>query len=60
MKNFFTLNILDLFKGIYTKFGIDYNKMRLILQVKLTLDSRKASNTIYNNKDTKEKNYFYS
>lgn len=60
MKNFFTLKILDLFKGIYTKFGIDYNTMRLILQVKLTLDSRRTSNTVDNNKEVKEKNYFYN
>ncbi|SCH53090.1 Uncharacterised protein [uncultured Clostridium sp.] len=60
MKNYFTLRILDLFKGIYTKFGVDYNTMRLILQVKLTLDSRRVPNTIDNSKNLKEKNYFYS
>ncbi len=35
MKNFLALRILDLFRGIYTKLGVDYNIMRLIIQAKL-------------------------
>ena len=59
MKNFLSLRILDLFKGIYTKFGIDYNIMRLIIQVKLTLDSRRLSTMSNSTTETKDKNYFY-
>lgn len=59
MKNFLSLRILDLFKGIYTRFGIDYNIMRLIIQVKLTLDSRRLSTMSNSKTETKDKNYFY-
>ena len=59
MKNFLSLRILDLFKGIYTRFGIDYNIMRLIIQVKLTLDSRRVSTMSNSTTETKDKNYFY-
>lgn len=48
MEDFKTLKIVDLFKGIYTRFGIDYRIMRKILQTKLTMDQRRVS-TIVNN-----------
>ncbi|MGL5694814.1 MAG: ABC transporter permease, partial [Peptostreptococcaceae bacterium] len=62
MKNYFPLRILDLFKSIYTSFGIDYKAMRLIIQAKLTLDSRRVSNMASNGmeEENKDKNYFYS
>ena len=48
MKEYKFLNILDKFKGIYTKVGVDYEKMRLILSMKLTLDSRRTSTVMQN------------
>lgn len=46
MNNFISLNILDRFRFLYEKLGIDYDTMKLILRVKLTLDSRKTSNLL--------------
>lgn len=61
MKEYKFFKLLDKFKGIYTKLGVDYDKMRLILSMKLTLDCRKASTVMNNNKqkdDGKDKNFF--
>ena len=61
MKDFIFLKLLDKFKGIYTKFGVDYEKMRLILNMKLILDSRRASTIMGGSnkkKDGNEKNSF--
>lgn len=61
MKEYGFLKLLDKFKGIYTKLGIDYEKMRIILNMKLTLDGRKTSTIMGNNnkkKDGEEKNSF--
>ena len=60
MKNFLALRILDLFRGIYTKLGVDYNIMRLIIQAKLTLDCRRVPTMSEGPIEGKEKNYFYS
>lgn len=60
MKNFLILRILDLFKGIYTKLGVDYNIMRLIIQAKLTLDCRRVPTISEASVEGNEKNYFYS
>ncbi|MDU7904152.1 MAG: hypothetical protein E7J33_01065 [Peptostreptococcaceae bacterium] len=48
MKNFISLKILDKFRFLYEKLGVDYETMRLILSVKLTIDSRKTSNLLTN------------
>ncbi|HCW52379.1 MAG TPA: ABC transporter permease [Clostridium sp.] len=62
MKEYRFLKLLDKFQGIYTKLGVDYEKMRLILSMKLNLDSRKTT-TIMNNKkkkdEDKDKNLFF-
>ena len=61
MKEYKFLNILDKFKGIYTKMGIDYESMRLILSMKLTLDSRRTSTVMQNSnsgEDKEDKNSF--
>jgi hypothetical protein len=59
MKDIFILKLLDKFSFMFTRVGIDYKLMRKILQLKLTLDSRRTT-TIMNNKksDNKEKNQF--
>ncbi|RLQ93847.1 hypothetical protein [Falsibacillus albus] len=56
MKDFQTLKILDLFKHLFLKLGIDYPSLRKILQVKLTLDGRRVP-TVFNQykKKTSEK-----
>ena len=58
MKEFMSLKILDKFKGIINKFGFNYEIVRKILQIKLTLDCRKTPTLFNNNKPQKEgKNY---
>jgi hypothetical protein len=59
MKDIFILKLLDKFSFIFTRVGIDYKLMRKILQLKLTIDSRRTT-TIMNNRnsDNKEKNQF--
>ncbi|WP_407269460.1 hypothetical protein [Radiobacillus sp. PE A8.2] len=54
MTNFKSLMFLDLFKGLFLKLGIDYPVMRRILQVKLTMDSRRVP-TIFNQPNAKKK-----
>ena len=42
MEEYKLLKFLDKFKGLYTKVGVDYEKMRIILKIKLTLDRRRT------------------
>jgi hypothetical protein len=53
MKDFFLLKLLDKFASAFNKFGINYNQIRMILKVKLTLDSRNIP-TIMGNKNRKD------
>lgn len=60
MKGFKFLKFLDKFKGIYEKFGVDYEKMKLILKLKLTMDERRVPTIMQsNNEKNKEKNKFF-
>ncbi|RDY26002.1 hypothetical protein CHL78_015330 [Romboutsia weinsteinii] len=59
MRDFLILKLVDVFKGVYKACGVDYKKMRLILQSKLLMDSRRTNNTNTNSEESKEKNYFY-
>lgn len=60
MSDFKFLEFLDKFKSTYEKFGIDYEKMRLILKLKLTMDERRVPTIMQNNNDkNKEKNKFF-
>lgn len=54
MKEFRLLKFLDIFKGMFTKLGIDYPIMRRILQVKLTMDTRRSATIINSNAKEKE------
>lgn len=54
MDDFLSLKILDKFRSLFEKFGIDYNLMRAILKTKLTLDSRAVSVLNQNNKKNSE------
>ncbi len=54
MKDYKVLKFLDLFKGVFEKFHIDYSAMRKILQVKLLLDSRRVATVLQNSNSNKE------
>ncbi|MGO1367845.1 hypothetical protein [Senegalia sp. (in: firmicutes)] len=60
MKDYKILKFLDLFKKIFVKLGIDYQVMREILKVKLTLDTRRSQSVMVsdNNNIDEEKNQF--
>lgn len=45
MEDFFSLKILDLFRPLFEGFGVEYEKMRLIVSMKLTLDKRKNNSS---------------
>lgn len=59
MREFQSLKLLGAFKGIFTRFGVDYAVMEKILQIKLTMDERRVP-TIFgdNGKKKKEGNQF--
>lgn len=57
MKDFLFLKFLDRIKALFISMGIDYPKMRRILQLKLVMNQRRSSTIM--NKDTSEgKNSF--
>ncbi|MBU3112319.1 ABC transporter permease [Clostridium lacusfryxellense] len=61
MKDFAVLRILDKFKVLYEKSGVNYKNMRMILQLKLIMDGRRRSNVMKGGKktdDNKEKNNY--
>lgn len=59
MKDYKILKFLDIFKGFFQRLKIDYPVMRKILQVKLTLDSRRTTTILTgSNKKKKEGNNF--
>ncbi|RFU64038.1 hypothetical protein [Bacillus sp. V59.32b] len=55
MKNFRVLKFLDRCKGLFEKLGVDYEKMRSILQVKLVMDSRKVPTILAGSGNQKNK-----
>lgn len=60
MKDYKSLKALDHFKRLFEKFGIDYDSMRKILQLKLTMDTRRIPPMLNGQKIKKEKNLFLS
>lgn len=54
MKNFTVLKILDKFQYLYKRSGVNYKTMRMILQLKLTMDGRRVSTVMGNNKKEDE------
>ncbi|MEK3772462.1 hypothetical protein MKY14_28490 [Paenibacillus sp. FSL R5-0887] len=42
MTDFFVLRLLDKLRGAFIRFGVDYDTMRSILQIKLTMDGRRT------------------
>lgn len=57
MDDFKSLRFLDVFKRVFSAFGIDYVVLRKILQIKLTMDQRRVP-TIFNGIKKKEGNNF--
>ncbi|MCD3331364.1 ABC transporter permease, partial [Clostridium botulinum D/C] len=55
-KEFKSLIIVDKFKWLYSKFGIDYKLMRNILKVKLTTDQRRVPTILNDYRDKKGEN----
>lgn len=58
MNDFTSLRVLDRFKWIFRKLHIDYEVMRKILQLKLTMDSRRMPTVFNGSKVKKEGNQF--
>lgn len=63
MKDFAVLKILDKFQSLYKRSGVNYKTMRMILQIKLTMDGRRVSTMMGNKKNADESkdknNYIY-
>ena len=63
MKDFKILKILDKFQWLYKKLSVNYDTMRMILQIKLIMDSRRVSVVMSNNnkgEDDCKNNYIQS
>jgi ABC-2 type transport system permease protein len=61
MQDYRTLKLLDRFERVFISLGVDYQVMRRILQVKLTMDGRRVPTIFSQNakKEDKEKNNQY-
>jgi hypothetical protein len=58
MNDFASLRLLDRFRPVFQKLNIDYDVMRLILQLKLTMDSRRMPAIFSGSNVKKEGNQF--
>lgn len=54
MTDFKMLRLLDKLRFLFNKIGVDYQMMRKILQIKLTMDERKVP-TLFNQSAKKKK-----
>ncbi|RDW20094.1 hypothetical protein CWR48_05060 [Oceanobacillus arenosus] len=52
------LKVLDTFQSVFRKLNIDYNVMRKILEIKLTMDGRRIPTILSQNAKKKEGNQF--
>ncbi|WP_431811686.1 hypothetical protein [Lysinibacillus sp. FW12] len=59
MTDFKTLQLLDIFRWLFVKMGIDYDMMRKILQLKLTMDERKVPTLFQQNKKKDDQKFGY-
>lgn len=59
MTDFKTLQLLDKFRWLFVKMGIDYDMMRRILHIKLTMDERKVPTLFNQNKKKDNQKYGY-
>lgn len=61
MNDYKSLKVLDKFKAVFEKFGVNYNVMRKIVQIQLTLDDRQTPTAfISNDKKNREENRNFS
>ncbi|TFD99980.1 hypothetical protein [Jeotgalibacillus sp. R-1-5s-1] len=58
MNDFATLRLLDRFAPLFRRAGIDYPMLRLILGIKLTMDTRRVPTVFAQSKVKDGKNYF--
>jgi len=56
MKEFISLRILDRFRSIFLKMGINYDIMRRILQLKLIMDGRRVPTALSSKSENKDEN----
>jgi hypothetical protein len=56
MKTFLLIRLTDRLAPLFEKMGINYKHMRMILQLKLTLDSRNVPTVLANTKNVESKN----
>ncbi|AJS60484.1 hypothetical protein [Paenibacillus sp. IHBB 10380] len=54
MRDFTTLKILDRFRTLFEKLGIDYVIMRRIIHIKLTMDGRRVSTVMGNSRSSSQ------
>ena len=54
MKKFKIFNLIDKLKGVYTKVGVDYEVMKLIVSTKLLMDGRRTATAFGDMKKGKE------
>lgn len=59
MDDFKTLRLLDKFRFLFIKMGIDYEMMRKILHIKLTMDERRVPTLFSQASTKKDKKYGY-
>ncbi|MFZ3591061.1 hypothetical protein ACOI1C_17845 [Bacillus sp. DJP31] len=55
MKDPIIVRILDTFKGLFTRFGVDYGVMREILLIKLMMDQRRVPTIFSQNSSSPKK-----
>ncbi|QXM05415.1 hypothetical protein [Crassaminicella indica] len=58
MKDFKSLKVLDKFRFIFERLGVDYKVMRKILQMKLIMDTRRVPTAMNNYEKDKDSNLF--
>lgn len=56
MLNKFVLNFVMLFKGLFTRFGVDSNQLKIILSTKMLMDDRRPNIYSHSQKKKKETN----
>jgi len=58
MKDYKSLKVMDRFRSLFERFDIDYTSMRRILQLKLTMDTRRTPAMFNSQKPKNGKNQF--
>lgn len=56
MNDFYVLKLLDRLRGVFGKIGVDYELLRSILQVKLTMDGRRTPTVLSGGQNSKNSN----